>query len=110
MLVLSRQRDESIVINHNIEVVIVDIRGDKVRLGINAPEEITVHRREVEEAVLREGQVKSHAHHDTDKLSQFKGRMRAALSELSTQRHSISEENRPIIDRILSRLEQAVAA
>jgi len=47
MLVLSRQRDETIVIGDNIEVTIVDIRGDKVRLGITAPKDVTVHRREV---------------------------------------------------------------
>ncbi len=54
MLVLSRQRDESIVIGENIVVTIVDIRGDKVRLGIEAPTEIPVHRREVFEAIQRE--------------------------------------------------------
>lgn len=54
MLVLSRQRDESIVIGDNIEITIVDIRGDKVRLGINAPTEIPVHRREVYDAIQRE--------------------------------------------------------
>jgi carbon storage regulator len=54
MLVLSRQRDESIIIGDNIVVTIVDIRGDKVRLGIDAPSEIPVHRREVYEAIQRE--------------------------------------------------------
>jgi len=54
MLVLSRQRDESIVIGDNVVVTIVDIRGDKVRLGIDAPGEIPVHRREVYEAIQRE--------------------------------------------------------
>lgn len=54
MLVLSRQRDESIVINDNVVVTIVDIRGDKVRLGIEAPTDIPVHRREVFEAIQRE--------------------------------------------------------
>ncbi len=54
MLVLSRQRDESIIIGDNIVVTIVDIRGDKVRLGIEAPTEIPVHRREVYEAIQRE--------------------------------------------------------
>jgi carbon storage regulator len=54
MLVLSRQRDESIIIGDNIVVTIVDIRGDKVRLGINAPSEIPVHRREIHEAIQRE--------------------------------------------------------
>ena len=54
MLVLSRQRDESIMIGDNIVVTIVDIRGDKVRLGINAPSEIPVHRQEVYDAIKRE--------------------------------------------------------
>jgi carbon storage regulator len=56
MLVLSRQRDESIMIGDNIVVTIVDIRGDKVRLGINAPPEIPVHRQEIYEAIQRENQ------------------------------------------------------
>jgi len=56
MLVLSRQRDESIIIGDNIVVTIVDVRGDKVRLGIDAPREISVHRREVYEAIQRENQ------------------------------------------------------
>jgi len=54
MLVLSRHRDESIMIGDNVVVTIVDIRGDKVRLGIDAPSEIPVHRREVYEAIQRE--------------------------------------------------------
>ena len=54
MLVLSRQRDETIVIGDDIEVTVVDIRGDKVRLGINAPKEISVHRKEVYDAIKRE--------------------------------------------------------
>ena len=54
MLVLSRQRDESIKIGDDIEITIVDIRGEKVRLGINAPPHIPVHRKEVYEAIKRE--------------------------------------------------------
>ncbi len=54
MLVLSRQRDESIIIGDNVQVTVVDIRGDKVRLGIVAPPEISVHRKEVYEAIQRE--------------------------------------------------------
>ncbi len=54
MLVLSRQRDESIMIGDKVVVTIVDIRGDKVRLGIEAPQEIPVHRQEVYEAIQRE--------------------------------------------------------
>jgi carbon storage regulator len=56
MLVLSRQRDESIIIGDNIVVTVVDVRGDKVRLGIEAPREISVHRREVYDAIQRENQ------------------------------------------------------
>jgi carbon storage regulator len=54
MLVLSRQKDESIVIGDDVEVTIVDVRGDKVRLGITAPKSIPVHRREVYDAIQRE--------------------------------------------------------
>ncbi len=54
MLVLSRQRDETIMIGDDIEITIVDIRGDKVRLGINAPSQIPVHRKEVYDAIKQE--------------------------------------------------------
>jgi carbon storage regulator len=54
MLVLSRQKDESIVIGDDIKITIVDVRGDKVRLGIEAPREVPVHRIEVYEAIQRE--------------------------------------------------------
>ena len=53
MLVLSRKKNESIVINDDITVVVVEIRGDKVRLGVEAPKEVPVHRREVYEAIKR---------------------------------------------------------
>ncbi len=54
MLVLSRQRDETIMIGDEIEITIVDIRGDKVRVGINAPTHIPVHRKEVYDAIKEE--------------------------------------------------------
>jgi carbon storage regulator len=54
MLVLSRQKDESIMIGDDIKVTVVDVRGDKVRLGIEAPREVSVHRIEVYEAIQRE--------------------------------------------------------
>jgi len=54
MLVLSRQRDETIMIGDDVEITVVDIRGDKVRLGITAPSHIPVHRKEVYEAIQRE--------------------------------------------------------
>ncbi len=53
MLVLSRKKNESIVINNDITIVVVEIRGDKVRLGVEAPKEVPVHRREVYEAIHR---------------------------------------------------------
>ena len=53
MLVLSRKKNESIVINNDITIVVVEIRGDKVRLGVDAPKEIPVHRREVYDAIRR---------------------------------------------------------
>ena len=58
MLVLSRKKDESIIINDHIRVTVVEIRGDKVRLGIDAPKDVTVHRREVYEAI--QNQLKAH--------------------------------------------------
>ncbi len=54
MLVLSRQRDESIMIGDDVEITIVDVRGDKVRLGITAPKNVPVHRREIYDAIQRE--------------------------------------------------------
>ena len=51
MLVLSRKKNESIIINDNITVTVIEIRGDKVRIGIEAPKDVTVHRREVYDAI-----------------------------------------------------------
>ena len=56
MLVLSRQRDETIMIGDAIELTVVDIRGDKVRIGIEAPPHVPVHRKEVYEAIRRENE------------------------------------------------------
>ena len=53
MLVLSRKKNESIVINDEIKIVVVEIRGDKVRLGVEAPRDVPVHRQEVYDAILR---------------------------------------------------------
>jgi len=58
MLVLSRKKNESIIINDHITLTVVEIRGDKVRLGIDAPKDVTVHRREVYEAI--QNQAKEH--------------------------------------------------
>ena len=56
MLVLSRQRDETIMIGNDIEIMIVDIRSDKVRIGIKCPKSIPVHRREVWEIIRRDNE------------------------------------------------------
>ncbi len=70
MLVLSRQRDESIMIGDDVEIIIVDVRGDKVRLGITAPKEIPVHRREIYDAIQREKRQKKEAQEKQEKESQ----------------------------------------
>ncbi len=57
MLVLSRQRDETIMIGDDVELTVVDIRGDKVRLGIKAPPTVAVHRKEVYESIKRENEL-----------------------------------------------------
>ena len=54
MLVLTRHKDESIIIGDNIELMIVEVRGDKVKIGINAPPEVRVYRKEVYDAIQRE--------------------------------------------------------
>ena len=56
MLVLSRQRDQTIMIGDDIELTVVDIRGDKVRIGIKAPPRIAVHRKEIYDAIKRENE------------------------------------------------------
>jgi carbon storage regulator len=69
MLVLSRQRDESIMIGDDVEIIIVDVRGDKVRLGITAPKNIPVHRREIYDAIQREKGQNKEAKGPQDKKS-----------------------------------------
>ena len=68
MLVLSREKDESIMIGDNVEITIVDVRGNKVRLGINAPREVAVHRKEIYLAIQKEkqqgGADTTHVHKD----------------------------------------------
>jgi len=60
MLVLSRKKNESIIINDNITVTVIEIRGDKVRLGIEAPKDVTVHRREVYDAIQSQSKNRDH--------------------------------------------------
>jgi carbon storage regulator len=61
MLVLSRKKNESIIINDNITVTVIEIRGDKVRIGIEAPKDVTVHRREVYEAIQSQARMSDQA-------------------------------------------------
>ncbi len=70
MLVLSRQRDESIMIGDDVEIIIVDVRGDKVRLGITAPKSIPVHRREMYDAIQREKNEKKEAEEQAEQKPQ----------------------------------------
>ena len=72
MLVLSRQRDESIMIGDDVEIIIVDVRGDKVRLGITAPKAIPVHRREIYDAIQREKAEKEESQKQQGKEPQAK--------------------------------------
>jgi len=53
MLILSRKKNESIVIDNDITIVVVEIRGDKVRLGVECPKELPVHRKEVYDAIRK---------------------------------------------------------
>jgi carbon storage regulator len=67
MLVLSRKKNESIVINDDITVVVIEIRGDKVRLGIEAPKEVPVHRREVYDAIRQQNLDRDKTEDNTEK-------------------------------------------
>lgn len=59
MLVLTRKLNQSIVINDNIEVVVLEVRGEQVRLGIRAPKDVTVHRKEIYEQIMDENRAAS---------------------------------------------------
>ncbi|MGM0489573.1 MAG: carbon storage regulator CsrA [Planctomycetota bacterium] len=65
MLVLSRKKDQSIIIRDDIVVTVVEVRGDKVRLGVEAPREVSVHRREVYEAIKAAERRESEAEQDS---------------------------------------------
>lgn len=66
MLVLSRKKNESIIINDHITVTVVEVRGDKVRLGIEAPKNVTVHRQEVYEAIQNQAKAQDAPTHPSD--------------------------------------------
>ncbi len=85
MLVLSRKKNEAIVINNDITIVVVEIRGDKVRLGVEAPKEVPVHRREVYDAIQRsqaaEDGVTAVATSSVENLEQSIGRTQRPTTE-----------------------------
>jgi carbon storage regulator len=89
MLVLSRQRDESIMIGDDVEIIIVDVRGDKVRLGITAPKSIPVHRREIYDAIQREKSEKKESEKQQGKEPQ------ARKEEKSGEQHDQETHNQP---------------
>ena len=66
MLVLSRRKDESIMIGDDIEICVLDVRGDKVRIGITAPRTISVHRKEVYDAIQKEKALFKSEQQDTE--------------------------------------------
>ena len=95
MLVLSRHKDEQIMIGDNIIITVVDIRGDKVRVGIDAPKDIPVHRQEVYAAILREqGRVSEPALPELNAGDKFEFCSKA----LATQHYDFSYEEWVDID------------
>ena len=90
MLVLSRKKNESIIINDNITVTVIEIRGDKVRLGIEAPKHVTVHRREVYEAI----QNQARALDQEAKVGPFGGVIESFSRWLSGQEDQLCDRSR----------------
>ena len=92
MLVLSRQRDETIMIGDDIEITVVDVRGDKVRLGINAPSSVPVHRKEIYEEIKRENREAMRVQlDDLEKVNQKLNRPRTDRSNNKTERRASGE-------------------
>lgn len=89
MLVLSRKKDERIVIGDNIEIVVVDVRGDKVRLGINATSEVPVHRREVWVAIQQQAG-ETHAQRTDSQNGSAIGSQR---NEVDSRQHEVPGSN-----------------
>ena len=71
MLVLTRRINESIVINDNVSVLVVEVRGDRVRLGIEAPKDVSVHRREVYDVI--KGETSGHSKKKSQKQQLVEG-------------------------------------
>lgn len=89
MLVLSRQRDETIMIGDDVEITVVDIRGDKVRLGIEAPARIAVHRKEVYEAIREENERASRV--ESEELDGLARRLRVVRADGADDGPSVAD-------------------
>ena len=94
MLVLSRQKDQTIMIGDLIEITVVEVRGDKVRLGINAPVSIPVHRKEVYQAIQRENQEAA----------------RATVEDITALQRSIGRPTEPPAQPVAARLPAEAAS
>ena len=94
MLVLSRQRDQTIMIGDDIEVTVVDIRGDKVRLGINAPRAVTVHRKEIYQMVKHEKELTAGGNGKSE--HQQPARDKSLLAAIEEARQGLNEGGLPI--------------
>ena len=102
MLVLSRRKNESIVINDNIIVVVVDVRGDKVRLGVKAPSDVTVHRKEVYDAILRQMSIHALSDQTTDEAPEESTDGAEKESELPTPDAS-TPKTKPIAKKVIKK-------
>ncbi len=71
MLVLTRKKDQSIVINDNIEITILDVQGEQVRIGVNAPRNISVYRKEIFLQIAEENKKASEINNNIDLKSIF---------------------------------------
>ena len=89
MLVLSRQRDETIMIGDDIEITIVDVRGEKVRLGINAPPHVPVHRKEVYEAIKAEKQASAGPDSPETHVESLAHRKKDAVNRVPKEKNAI---------------------
>ena len=92
MLVLSRYRDESIYIGDDIIITVVDIRGDRVRIGVQAPPDISVHRQEIYEAIKNEHKAPNSALRSASRSSLSKPAAAPLSQELNKRKAKLSSE------------------
>ncbi len=71
MLVLTRKKNQSIIVGDDVEIVVVDIKGDQIKLGVNAPKSIAVHRKEVYEEIQKENQLAASAKVKMTQIREF---------------------------------------